>query len=91
VGCSACGCACSDHVGWHNRGFRASFLHEASNVNCNRLIHTINDTTAPFGNTASHVLKFTPLSLAYAVYLGGNGLSRKKPLVLPRDAAPALR
>ncbi len=89
VGYSACGYGCSDHVSWHNRGFRASFPHEASNANYNRMIHTVNDTTATFGNTASHALKFTQLSLAYAVELGGNGLSRKEQLALARDAVPS--
>ncbi len=70
VGYSACGYACSDHASWHNRGFRASFPHEASNANYNRLIHTINDTTAAFGNDPQHMLKFTKLALAYAVELG---------------------
>lgn len=70
VGYSACGYACSDHASWHNRGFRVSFPHEASNENYNRLIHTINDTTATFGNTPQHMLKFTQLALVYAVELG---------------------
>ena len=70
VGYSACGYACSDHASWHNRGFRASFPHEASNANYNRLIHTPSDTTAAFGNNPQHMLKFTKLALAYAVELG---------------------
>lgn len=70
VGYSACGYACSDHASWHTRGFRASFPHEASNANFNRLIHTLNDTTATFGNDPQHMLKFTRLALAYAVELG---------------------
>jgi leucyl aminopeptidase len=70
VGYSACGYACSDHASWHNRGFRASFPHEASNANYNALIHTLNDTTAVFGNDPQHMLKFTRLALAYAVELG---------------------
>jgi bacterial leucyl aminopeptidase len=70
VGYSACGYACSDHASWHNRGFRVSFPHEASNANYNRAIHTINDTTATFGNTPQHMLKFTRLALVYAVELG---------------------
>jgi bacterial leucyl aminopeptidase len=74
VGYSACGYGCSDHASWHNRGFRASFPHEASNANYNKAIHTINDTTATFGNTASHALKFTQLALAYAVELAGRGV-----------------
>ncbi len=70
VGYSACGYGCSDHASWHNRGFRASFPHEASNANYNRAIHTINDTAATFGNSSAHMLKFTKLALAYAVELG---------------------
>jgi leucyl aminopeptidase len=70
VGYSACGYACSDHASWHNRGFRVSFPHEASNANYNRLIHTANDTTATFGNTPQHMMKFTQLALIYAVELG---------------------
>lgn len=70
VGYSACGYACSDHASWHNRGFRASFPHEASNANYNRAIHTLNDTTATFGNSTTHMLKFAQLGLVYAVELG---------------------
>lgn len=70
VGYSACGYACSDHASWHTRGFRASFPHEASNANYNRLIHTAGDTTAVFANDPQHMLKFTQLALAYAVELG---------------------
>ena len=70
VGYSACGYGCSDHAAWHARGFRASFPHEASNANYNRAIHTIHDTTATFGNSPAHMLKFTQLALAYAVELG---------------------
>jgi leucyl aminopeptidase len=84
VGYSACGYGCSDHASWHNRGFRASFPHEASNANYNMLIHTPNDTTATFGNTASHALKFTQLALAFAVELGGKGTLRSNvPVPLP--------
>lgn len=70
VGYSACGYACSDHASWHSRGFRASFPHEASNANYNRAIHTVNDTTATFGNDPQHMLKFARLALVYAVELG---------------------
>jgi len=91
VGYSACGYGCSDHVSWHNRGFRASFPHEASNSNYNMAIHTINDTTATFGNTASHALKFTQLALAYAVELGGKGVARSQPPIpIPAAATTAV-
>jgi leucyl aminopeptidase len=80
VGYSACGYACSDHASWHNRGFRASFPHEASNANFNRLIHTANDTTAVFNNDPQHMLKFTKLALAYAVELGTLGRGSRSAL-----------
>ena len=88
VNYSACGYGCSDHVSWHNRGFRASFPHEASNANYNQAIHTINDTTATFGNNAIHALKFTQLALAYAVELGGKGVARSYPSIPIPLAAP---
>lgn len=72
VGWSACGYGCSDHAAWHGRGYYASFPHEASNDNYNRLIHTANDTVAGFGGTAAHALKFTQLALAYVVELGSD-------------------
>ena len=72
VGYSACGYGCSDHAAWHALGFAASFPHEASNANYNRAIHTLNDTTATFGNQAIHALKFTQLGLAYAVELASD-------------------
>jgi bacterial leucyl aminopeptidase len=77
VGYSACGYGCSDHASWHTRGFRASFPHEASNANYNRQIHTPGDTTAVFGNSPQHMLKFTQLALAYAVELGSLPRSRR--------------
>jgi bacterial leucyl aminopeptidase len=77
VGYSACGYACSDHASWHNRGFRASFPHEASNDWYNRAIHTPNDTVATFGGNANHALRFAQLALAYTMELGGRGLTRE--------------
>jgi leucyl aminopeptidase len=84
VGYSACGYGCSDHAAWHNRGFRASFPHEASNANFNRQIHTSNDVPAVWGNTSTHMLKFTQLALAYAVELASDG-----PPAATAAAAPA--
>lgn len=72
VGYDRCGYACSDHASWHNRGFAASFPHEASNATFNRALHTVNDTVATFGNQADHALKFARLALAYVVELGSD-------------------
>ncbi len=73
VGYDRCGYGCSDHASWHNAGFIASFPFEASDTTYNRAIHTVNDTTATFGNQANHALKFAKLALAYAVELGSDG------------------
>ncbi|MBC7939983.1 MAG: M20/M25/M40 family metallo-hydrolase [Chitinophagaceae bacterium] len=73
VGYDACGYGCSDHASWHNRGYIASFPHEASNTRYNMAIHTPNDTIATFGGQADHALKFTQLALAYLVELGSDG------------------
>ena len=78
VGYDRCGYGCSDHASWHNAGYAVSFPFEASNANYNRLIHTVNDTTATFGNQANHALKFTRLALAWMVELAS-------------DATPAVR
>lgn len=72
VGYDRCGYACSDHASWTGRGFAASFPFEASNARYNRALHTVNDTTATFGNQALHALKFARLALAYAVELGSD-------------------
>jgi leucyl aminopeptidase len=87
VGYSACGYGCSDHAAWHNRGFIASFPHEASNANYNRQIHTVNDTIATFGGNADHAIKFTQLALAYAVELGGGRFISRE----PRELVPVKR
>lgn len=70
VGYDRCGYGCSDHAAWHNRGFVASFPHEASNATFNRALHTVNDTTATFGNQANHAIKFARLAMAWVVELG---------------------
>jgi leucyl aminopeptidase len=85
VNYSACGYGCSDHASWHNRGFIASFPHEASNANYNRAIHTPNDTLATFGTSAAHAAKFTRLALAYAVELASDAT----PAARPAEAASA--
>lgn len=72
VGYDRCGYGCSDHASWTGRGFAASFPFEASFANSNHTIHTLNDTTATFGNQAAHALKFTRLALAYALELGSD-------------------
>lgn len=72
VGYDRCGYACSDHASWHNRGFPASFPHEASNTTFNQALHTVNDTVATFGNQAEHALKFARLAMAYVVELGSD-------------------
>jgi bacterial leucyl aminopeptidase len=73
VGYDRCGYGCSDHAAWHNAGFVASFPFEASDTTYNFALHTVNDTTATFGNQANHALKFAKLALAYAVELGSDG------------------
>jgi bacterial leucyl aminopeptidase len=72
VGYDRCGYGCSDHASWTGRGFAASFPFEASDAHYNPTIHTVNDTTATFGNQALHALKFARLALAYAVELGSD-------------------
>ena len=64
---STCGYGCSDHASWHNRGFPAVMPFEARMGEHNPTIHTSNDTTATFNNTADHSLKFAKLALAFAV------------------------
>jgi bacterial leucyl aminopeptidase len=73
VGYDRCGYGCSDHASWHNAGFAASFPFEASDLTYNFALHTVNDTTATFGNQANHALKFAKLALAYAIELGSDG------------------
>jgi bacterial leucyl aminopeptidase len=73
VGYDRCGYGCSDHASWHNAGFVASFPFEASDTTYNFALHTVNDTTATFGNQANHALKFAKLALAYAIELGSDG------------------
>jgi bacterial leucyl aminopeptidase len=73
VGYDRCGYGCSDHASWHNAGFAASFPFEASDITYNFALHTVNDTTATFGNQANHALKFAKLALAYAIELGSDG------------------
>jgi len=73
VGYDRCGYGCSDHASWHNAGFPASFPHEAGNTTYNMALHTANDTTATFGNQATHALKFARLAMAYVVELASDG------------------
>ena len=72
VGYDVCGYGCSDHASWHNAGYVASFPFEAADSSYNFQLHTVNDTTATFGNQALHALKFAKLAMAYAVELGSD-------------------
>lgn len=72
VGYDACGYGCSDHASWHNAGYVASFPFEAADNAYNFALHTASDTTATFGNQASHALKFTQLALAWLVELASD-------------------
>jgi leucyl aminopeptidase len=87
VGYDRCGYGCSDHAAWHNAGFPASFPHEASNATFNRALHTVNDTTATFGNQAEHALKFARLAMAYVVELASDA-TPARPVDATATAAP---
>lgn len=64
---SLCGYACSDHAPWHNRGYRASFAFESRFGQHNNQIHTIGDTVATLGQSATHAAKFSRLAAAFLV------------------------
>ncbi len=87
VGYDFCGYGCSDHASWHNAGYPASFPFEASDATFNFSLHTVNDTTATFGNQADHALKFARLGLAYAIELASDGT----PAAAVTGVAPAVR
>ncbi len=72
VGYDRCGYGCSDHASWFNAGYTVSFPFEASDRNFNKALHTVNDTTATFGNQAEHALKFARLAMAYVVELASD-------------------
>jgi bacterial leucyl aminopeptidase len=73
VGYDTCGYGCSDHASWHNAGYPVSFPFEASDSTYNFALHTVNDTTATFGNQANHALKFARLGMAFAIELASDG------------------
>lgn len=75
IGTSSCGYGCSDHAAWHNRGFPASFPHEATFQTGNSAIHTLNDTISRSNNTADHAIKFTKLALSYVGELGKGAIA----------------
>ncbi len=85
VGYDFCGYGCSDHASWFNAGYPVSFPFESSDANFNRALHTVNDTTATFGNQANHALKFARLGLAFAIELGSDAT----PANLTAEAAAA--
>ena len=65
-----CGYACSDHAAWNNAGYPASFAFESQFGQHNPNIHTVDDTTAGFGDTGSHALKFARLAAAFMAEIG---------------------
>lgn len=65
VGNTACNYACSDHASWDTRQYAASFPFESLFSQDNPTIHTVNDTIAQSGNSATHAEKFTKVALAF--------------------------
>ncbi len=74
---SSCGYGCSDHAAWHNRGFHASFPHEARFSDSNPFIHTQNDTLANSGGDARHSVPFAKLGAAYVAELAKGGFTAR--------------
>ena len=67
---TACGYACSDHASWNSQGYPAAMSFEARVGQHNSAIHTTSDTTATFGNTADHSIKFARLAAAFMIEIG---------------------
>lgn len=79
IGQSQCGYGCSDHYSWHNKGFPASFPHEANFQNSNPNIHKTDDTIAQSQNNANHALKFAKLALSYVGELAKGTIQNSVP------------
>lgn len=57
-----CGYGCSDHAAWTQQNYPAALIIEKPFFN---QIHTVNDTLASMGNTASHSVHFARFGLSF--------------------------
>jgi leucyl aminopeptidase len=81
-----CGYACSDHVGWDEEGYRASFPFEAQFGEHNFAIHKETDTLATSGGNAEHSLKFAKVAAAYLAEMAKGRIG--SPPTVPEASAP---